>query len=72
MDTETRNQQLGDKLTESLLQVNKLLYRMPPALGITNRRNHRTDYFQQASYTNGEVMVLDSQVGTDFVDPKNA
>jgi hypothetical protein len=72
MDTETRNQQLGDKLTESLLQVNKLLYRMPPALGITNRRNHRTDYFQQASYANGEVMVLDSQVGTDFVDPKNS
>jgi hypothetical protein len=72
MDTEQRNAQLGDRLVESLLQINKMLYKMPPSLGITNRRNHRTDYFQQATYTNGEVMVLDSQVGTDFVDPKNS
>lgn len=72
MDSQQATQGLNDKLAESLLQVNKLLYKMPPNLGITNRRNHRTDYFQQAEYKNGETMVLDSQVGTDFVDPKNS
>lgn len=72
MDQQRETAQLTDKLAESLLQVNRLLYRMPPALGITNRRNHRIDYFQQSSYQNGETMVLDSQVGTDFVDPKNS
>lgn len=72
MDSQQATQGLNDKLAESLLQVNKLLYKMPPNLGITNRRNHRTDYFQQAEYKNGETMVLDSQVGTDFVDAKNS
>ena len=45
---------------------------MPPAIGITQRRNRRIDYFQQNNYVNGETMVLDSQLGSDFCDPKNS
>lgn len=66
------NVQAGDKLVNSLLQVNKLLYKMPPQIGIASRRNHRTDFFQQSSYASGEVMVLDSQTGSDFIDGKNS
>ena len=66
------NVQLNDQLTQSLLAVNKLLYKMPPAIGITQRRNRRIDYFQQSSYSNGETMVLDCQLGSDFADAKNS
>jgi len=55
-------------LAESLLQVNDLLYRMPPALGISARKNHREDFFQQSTYGQNETMVLDCQTGSDFVD----
>lgn len=55
-------------LAESLLQVNDLLYRMPPALGISARKNHREDFFQQSTYGPNETMVLDCQTGSDFVD----
>jgi len=66
------NVQMNDQLTKSLLAVNKLLYKMPPAIGITQRRNRRIDYFQQNNYIDGETMVLDSQLGSDFCDPKNS
>jgi hypothetical protein len=62
----------SDNMSKALLNVNKMLYQMPPALGIAQRRNHRTDYFQNASYKSGEVMVLDCQLGSDFCNPKNS
>ena len=66
------NMVLNDQLTESLLQVNKLLYKMPPMIGIASKKHHRIDYFQSSSYVNGEVMVLDSQTGSDFINPKTS
>lgn len=66
------NIELNDQLTQSLLQVNKLLYKMPPMIGISSKRHHRIDYFQSSSYVNGEVMVLDSQTGSEFVNPKTS
>jgi len=65
------NVAVGDSMSEALLNVNKMLYKMPPALGITQRRNHRTDFFQRSVYTSG-TMVLDCQLGSDFCDPKNS
>lgn len=65
------NVAVGDSMSEALLNVNKMLYKMPPALGITQRRNHRTDFFQRSSYKSG-TMVLDCQLGSDFCDPKNS
>ena len=55
-------------LAESLLQVNDLLYKMPAALGISARKNHREDFFQQSTYGSNGTMVLDCQTGSDFVD----
>jgi len=66
------NMQLNDSLSQSLLQVNKLLYRMPPMIGIASKKHHRIDYFQSNTYVNGEVMVLDSQTGSEFINPKTS
>ena len=71
MNNEQENVSVGDSMSNALLSVNKMLYKMPPALGICQRRNHRTDYFQRSSYTSG-TMVLDCQLGSDFCDPRNS
>lgn len=71
-NNEQENTQLNDKLAESLLQVNKLLYKMPPQIGISSSKKIVTDFFQQSSYANGETMVLDSQTGSQFVDGQSS
>ena len=65
------NVKMNDSLTNSLLQVNNLLYKMSPALGIAARRNHRIDFAQQAQYAPSETIVYDCQTGSDFVGGKN-
>jgi hypothetical protein len=45
---------------------------MPPMIGIASKKHHRIDYFQSSNYVNGEVMVLDSQTGSEFVNPKTS
>lgn len=62
----------SDSMVDALLQVSKLQYRMPPALGIVSRRNYREDYFQRSSYNAGSTMILDCQTGSDFVDSTNS
>lgn len=69
---EEKNVGLEGKLADSLLQVNKLLYRMPPEIGIFSERKIVTDFFQQSSYNNGETMVLDAQTGSVFVDARKS
>ena len=69
MEENVRN---NDNLTNSLLQVNNLLYKMTPALGIAARRNHRIDFAQQAQYAPSETIVYDCQTGSDFVGAKNS
>jgi hypothetical protein len=59
-------------MVDALLQVSKLQYRMPPALGIVSRRNYREDYFQRSEYNAGSTMILDCQTGSDFVDSTNS
>ena len=66
------NVKMNDSLTNSLLQVNNLLYKMTPALGIAARRNHRIDFAQQAQYAPSETIVYDCQTGSDFVGGKNS
>ena len=62
----------SDSMVDALLQVSKLQYRMPPALGIVSRRNYREDYFQRSTYNAGSTMILDCQTGSDFVDSTNS
>jgi hypothetical protein len=71
-NNQQENQQLNDRLAESLLQVNKLLYKMPPQIGIASERKYVTDFFQQSTYNNGETMVLDAQTGSSFIDGRNS
>ena len=47
MNESQGNAVAGDSLQNSLLQVNKMLYKMPPSLGITARRHHVIDFSQQ-------------------------
>lgn len=72
MNPEQENVRVNDNLTNSLLQVNNLLYKMTPALGIAARRNHRIDFAQQAQYAPSETIVYDCQTGSDFVGGKNS
>jgi hypothetical protein len=59
-------------MVDALLQVSKLRYTMPPALGIVSRRNYRQDFFQRSEYDAGSTMILDCQTGSDFVDSTNS
>jgi len=72
MNESQGNAVAGDSLQNSLLQVNKMLYKMPPSLGITARRHHVIDFSQQNTYTNGQTIVFDLQTGSYFVDGKNS
>lgn len=66
MDT---NSQLNTGLTESLLQVNQLSYKLPPQISIASKCTHVINYSQQASYNGGETVIFDCQTGSQFVDP---
>jgi hypothetical protein len=66
MDT---NSQLNSGLTESLLQVNQLSYKLPPQISIASKCTHVINYSQQASYNGGETVIFDCQTGSQFVDP---
>jgi hypothetical protein len=66
MDTNT---QLNTGLTESLLQVNQLSYKLPPQISIASKCTHVINYSQQASYNGGETVIFDCQTGSQFVDP---
>lgn len=72
MNESQGNAVAGDSLQNSLLQVNKMLYKMPPSLGITARRHHVIDFSQQNTYNNGQTIVFDLQTGSYFVDGKNS
>ena len=63
------NAQMDGKLVDSLLQVNKIAYRMPPQISIATKAHHTIQYPQQSSYNNGNTMVWDLQSGNSFIDP---
>jgi hypothetical protein len=67
-----QNAMMGGKLSESLLQVNQLSYRLPPQLSIASKVTHVIDYAQQSSYTSGDTVLFDCQTGTQFIDPKES
>ena len=69
MDT---NAEANDRLVESLLAVNQLLYSLPPQLGIATSRKHVVMFPQQASYTGASTIIIDSQTGSTYVDPFNS
>ncbi len=72
MNESQGNAVAGESLSNSLLQVNKMLYKMPPSLGITARRHHVIDFSQQNAYNAGQTMVFDLQTGSYFIDGKNS
>jgi hypothetical protein len=72
MNESQGNAMASESLSNSLLQVNKMLYKMPPSLGITARRHHVIDFSQQNAYTNGQTVVFDLQTGSYFIDGKNS
>jgi hypothetical protein len=72
MNESQGNAMASESLSNSLLQVNKMLYKMPPSLGITARRHHVIDFSQQNGYSNGQTMVFDLQTGSYFIDGKNS
>lgn len=64
------NTQLSGGLTESLLQVNQLSYRLPPQISIASKCTHVINYSQQSAYVGGNTMIFDIQTGSAFVDPQ--
>lgn len=62
------NTSMDSKLVDSLLTVNQLSYRMPPAINIANKVTHTIQYSQQASYDSGGTMIWDFQTGNSFID----
>jgi len=61
-----------DRLTESLLQVNRLQYRLPPEIGVARAKTVVVDHFQESKYVQGRRMVLDAQTGSSFIDARNS
>jgi hypothetical protein len=72
MNESQGNAVASESLSNSLLQVNKMLYKMPPSLGITARRHHVIDFSQQNLYNAGQTIVFDIQTGSYFIDAKNS
>lgn len=72
MNESQGNAVASESLSNSLLQVNKMLYKMPPSLGITARRHHVIDFSQQNQYNAGQTIVFDIQTGSYFIDGKNS
>lgn len=72
MNESQGNAVASESLSNSLLQVNKMLYKMPPSLGITARRHHVIDFAQQNLYNAGQTVVFDIQTGSYFIDGKNS
>ena len=72
MNESQGNAMASESLSNSLLQVNKMLYKMPPSLGITARRHHVIDFSQQNTYNAGQTVVFDLQTGSYFIDGKNS
>jgi hypothetical protein len=72
MNESQGNAMASESLSNSLLQVNKMLYKMPPSLGITARRHHVIDFSQQNAYSAGQTVVFDLQTGSYFIDGKNS
>ena len=57
----------GD-LASSLLQVNRLMYKMAPEIGITRHKTHQIDLPQQSTYSAGSQLIVEAQTGSAFVD----
>jgi hypothetical protein len=72
MNEQDRNAQLTGNLAESLLQVNKLAYRMPPQLSIASNRTIQTMFSNQSVYTPSNTIIFDVQSGSAFVDPDDS
>jgi len=68
-NSQSDNVEMNQRLTESLLQVNSLMYQLPPSLGIASVATHVVDFSQQSSYsgTNRETVIVDVQTA-NFVD----
>lgn len=67
-----RNVQADGQMVDSLLQVNRMLYKMPPSISIANSRQYQTGFPQESSYVSGRTMVWDAQTGSQFVDGRTS
>ena len=66
------NKRPASSVADSLLQVNRLLYDLPPEISLTNGKSHTMDLFQQSTYPQNAPMILESQTGSAFVDPQGS
>ena len=62
------NVRVDSKMVDSLLQVNNMLYKMPPSISIAESRHLQSGFAQQSTYSPGETIVIDSQTGAGFID----
>lgn len=63
---------MNDMADDQFLSTNGLFYRMPPTLSTTVDRTFNREQANKSSYTQGETIVIDLNIGTSYLDPKNA
>lgn len=62
----------SQQLTNSLLQMNRLLYKMPPSLSVASQRHYIDVYPQQRTYGAGDTLVVNMQTGSQFIDARRS
>lgn len=67
-----RNVSLSPDQVNGILQVNKMMYKMPPNLVIASHRQYQTGFPQQSTSVPGDTMIFDLQTGSSFVDSKTS
>lgn len=53
-----------------MLQVNDLIYRLEPDMSVGINRTHKTNFFQNDTYTNQQTSIAILNSGSDYVDPR--
>lgn len=55
-----------------MIQVNDLVYRLETDLSVAINRTHKTNFFQNNSYTNGQTSIIVLNSGADYIDPRRS
>lgn len=55
-----------------MIQVNDLVYKLDTDLSVAINRTHKTQFFQNANYTNTQTAIAIVNSGADYVDPRRS
>lgn len=55
-----------------MIQVNDLVYKLETDLSVAINRTHKTQYFQNQSYTNAQTTLAIVNSGADYIDPRRS